>query len=396
MNTTKSHLKKLSNIKFISAINAWASTHRKQFWAICIIAAFVIGGGISFAVLSNTSKNADGSSTSKTNSKKKAEPIKYYSPLTGVEVATKELSTGPVTAVMIPNDTYGARPQAGLKGAGVVFEAICEGGITRFLALFQSDKPELIGPIRSVRMYYISWAAAFNAGIVHYGGNIDALAEIRNGNYRDLDQMLNNSASWRDPSRTNPDDAFTSSARLDELNAAKGYTTSEFTGFKREAIVKPTAATTAPSTTTGTTTDTTTATATPTFPAATNINIHISGFDFDSSYIYDAATNTYARSQAGAPHLDTAGSQIAPSVVIAMNVEENSSPYPENHEEITTIGSGAAKIFQNGVVIEGTWSKPSQFEQITFADANGVEIPLVRGQTWITAVPNAYGTVDFS
>ena len=377
---------------FIKNIKNWVSNHRKLTWIICAILSVIIGGAITFAILSNTGTSDDkGGGISKLF--KKAEPTKYYSQLTGVEVATKELAEGPVTGVMIPNDTYGARPQAGLRSAGVVFEAICEGGITRLLALFQSEKAELIGPIRSVRMYYISWAAAFNAGIIHYGGNMDALAEIRNGSYRDLDQMLDNSASWRDPNRTNPDDAFTSSDRIDALNASKGYTSSVFTGFKREDLSKP-----AVTTTTATTTDSTGATVSETasLPAATNITVHISGENFDSSYIYNAATNTYARSQDGAPHLDNKGDQITPSTVIAIHVDENSSSYPENHEEITTIGSGQATIFQNGVAIEGTWSKSGQFDQIIFTDASGAEIPLVRGQTWIVAIPNAYGSVSYN
>lgn len=389
MKKLKNLLHRIANIKFIAAIRRWTAKHRKLSIAIYVILAILIGALVTFLVFSNrTSLTTSKTSTSKKVAVKKPDPIKYYSQLTGLEVINEAAITAPVNGVMIPNDTYGARPQAGLKDAGIVFEAICEGGITRFLALYQNNKPALIGPIRSVRMYYISWAAPFNAGIVHYGGNMDAIAEIRSGNYRDMDQMLDNGASWRRDDRDNPDDAFTSGALLEAQNTAKGYITSEFIGFKRKDIPKLT-------TTTSTTTETTTTT-TSTFPAATNISIHISESDFDSSYIYNAATNTYARSQAGTPHLEEDGTQIAPSVVIAMHVEEYSSSDPENHEVITTVGSGAATIFQDGVAIEATWTKPSQFENIKFTDATGVEIPLVRGQTWIAAVPNAYGTVTYN
>lgn len=389
MKKLKNLLHRIANIKFIAAIRRWTAKHRKLSITIYVILAILIGALVTFLVFSNrTSLTTNKTSTSKKVAVKKPDPIKYYSQLTGLEVINEAAITAPVNGVMIPNDTYGARPQAGLKDAGIVFEAICEGGITRFLALYQNNKPALIGPIRSVRMYYISWAAPFNAGIVHYGGNMDAIAEIRSGNYRDMDQMLDNGASWRRDDRDNPDDAFTSGALLEAQNTAKGYITSEFIGFKRKDIPKPT-------TTASTTTETTTTT-TPTFPAATNISIHISESDFDSSYIYNAATNTYARSQAGTPHLEEDGTQIAPSVVIAMHVEEYSSSDPENHEVITTVGSGAATIFQDGVAIEATWTKPSQFENIKFTDATGAEIPLVRGQTWIAAVPNAYGTVTYN
>ena len=90
-----------------------------------------------------------------------------------------------------------ARPQSGIKQAGVVYEAIAEGGITRFLALYQEAKPGLIGPVRSVRMYYVDWAAPYNASIAHIGGSAAALAEVRNGNYRDIDQFFNSGSYWR-------------------------------------------------------------------------------------------------------------------------------------------------------------------------------------------------------
>jgi len=64
------------------------------------------------------------------------------------------------------------------------------------------------------------------------------------------------------------------------------------------------------------------------------------------------------------------------------------------HEAITTVGSGTAHIFQNGTVINGTWSKESKWEQIKFFDEAGNEVSLIPGQTWISAVPH-YGSVNY-
>jgi hypothetical protein len=66
-----------------------------------------------------------------------------------------------------------------------------------------------------------------------------------------------------------------------------------------------------------------------------------------------------------------------------------------NHEDIETIGSGDAEIFQNGTVIKATWHKSSRTGQISFTNENGDDIPLVRGQTWIAAVPNSRGSVSW-
>ncbi len=304
---------------------------------------------------------------------KKIEPkaaVKYYSPLTGNLVANEAATTQPVTAVMIENSPD-ARPQSGLKDSGVVFEAIAEGGITRFAVLYQQEKPQLIGPVRSLRLYDAEWLAAFNTSVAHVGGSAAALVEVRNGTYRDIDQFFNAGSYWRATDRYAPHNVYTSFAKLDALNAAKGYTSSTFTGFSR-VDGKPS--------------DT---------PTATQIDIKISSPLYNTTYAYDKATNTYLRSQAGAAHLDREGGQITPSVVVAMKVNESTVMEDGKRETIVTIGSGGATIFQNGTVQEVTWNKTTKTGQITYTDASGKDVPLVRGQTWIAAVPNGAGSITW-
>ena len=295
---------------------------------------------------------------------------KYYSPLTGNLVPDQASTTMPVTAVMIENSPD-ARPQSGLKDSGVVFEAIAEGGITRFMVLYQQEKPSLIGPVRSIRIYDDEWVAPFNASVAHVGGSMAGLAEVRDGSYRDIDQFFNSGSYYRTNDRAAPHNVYTTSALLDALNAKKGYTGSTFVGFTR-VDGKPVAT-----------------------PDATSINITISSALYNSTYAYDKTTNTYARSQGGAPHLDRESGQITPSVVIAMRDNETTVLQDGYREAITTVGSGAATIFQNGTAIPVTWTKTSKTAQITFADANGKDVPLVRGQTWIAAVPNNGGNVTW-
>jgi hypothetical protein len=140
------------------------------------------------------------------------------SPLTGVQVPP-ELAKRPVTGIMIENSIY-ARPQSGIQDAGVVFEAIAEAGITRFLTLYQDAKPQYIGPVRSLRPYYIDWAGSFDASIAHIGGSPDALKRIRNGG-KDLDQFFNSGSYWRQPTREAPHNVYTSFKLLDRLNRQK-------------------------------------------------------------------------------------------------------------------------------------------------------------------------------
>lgn len=293
-------------------------------------------------------------------------PVVYYSPLTGEKVPDQASTTQAVTGIMIENSPD-ARPQSGLKSAGVVFEAIAEGGITRFLALYQQAKPALVGPVRSVRLYFVDWAAPFQASIAHIGGSKFALNEIRNGTYRDIDQFFNGGSYWRATDRYAPHNVYTSFTRLDALNTKKGYVTSVFTAWPR-TDGKP-----AKTITAGT------------------INVHISGYLYDSQYTYDPVANNYVRSEGGKPHLDREGGNITPAVVIVLDTQESRIFEDGWREQITTIGSGKARIFQNGEVTNATWTKSDRGSQIKFTDASGKEIPLNRGQTWITAVPANQG-----
>lgn len=377
--STSNLLKKVSHL---------IKKYRKTSWAICLCLALLLGGLTAYVVFSNQPEK-NNIITKKPI--KKADPIKYYSPLTGLEVKDEKATKAVVTGIMVENSPE-ARPQSGLKDSGVVFEAIAEGGITRFLVLYQDEKPQLIGPVRSVRPYYISWAAGFNPSIAHVGGSADALVEIRNGQYRDLDQFSHSEAYWRTSDRYAPHNVYTSFEKLDTLNKSLGYLESDFVGFTREPIKKEANPTIKTTNTTGE--------SNPDDPAApktaNSINVNVSSFLFNSSYTYDQTTNKYTRYQAGAIHDDREEGAITPSAVIVMHVNQYLSGNAKNNLITDTVSSGKAVIFQNGTAIEGTWTKPSQFEQIKFTDETNKEVELVRGQTWIAAVPNDNGSVTYN
>ncbi len=301
-------------------------------------------------------------------SKPKA-PLTVASPLTGIQVDSS-LAKRPVTAIMIEN-SFDARPQSGLQDAGVVLEAIAEGGVTRFMALFQEGQPQYIGPVRSLRPYYIDFAAPFQASIVHVGGSPDALSEVGNGNFRNLDEFANGGSFWRISSRAAPHNVYTSFAKLDALNQAKGYTSSSFTSWPRKADQKLAV------------------------PTAKTLDFLISGPDYYVHYDYDAANNSYLRSETGAPHLDyvsagdTKGVQLDPKVVIALVVPRTNGALDSTgayYSDYQDIGSGTAYIFQDGGVTQGTWSKTGTFDQVSFLDSAGNPIKLDAGQTWLTLV----------
>lgn len=333
-----------------------------------------------------------------------------YSDLTGLELVSEEEKTAPVYCIQTPNGTDGARPQAGLTEAGVVFEAIAEAGITRFAAIYQNPSSAVIGPIRSLRIYYLQWDTPFDCTIVHAGGSGDALAAVQNG-YKDLTENYTYMYRGTYGSRL-WNNLFTTSSYLAQFSSDHGYNTSNIKGFNRmtpdeaekdriDSGVLSQLVITEPS-------DGDTSEIEVSVP---NININFGGWaNFNVRYNYNPESNSYNRSyESGVSHdvyecpAENLGErnpedvcalrQLSPSVVVAMVVNEKRAS-DNYHEDITTIGSGDVYIFQNGMALKGTWKKDSVADQIKFFGENGEEIPLVPGQTFVEAIPS-YGSVEY-
>lgn len=344
----------------------WIKAHRTRTIAGVGIFLVIIGIGTAYLVYAAT-KPAPFVPQKIT---VKPRPKIYYSPLTGKKVKNEAATKQVVTAIAIENSPD-ARPHSGLKQSGVVFEAIAEGGITRYIALYQEDKPGLIGPVRSLRPYFVDWVAPFNPSIAHVGGSAKALRQVRDGSYRDIDQFFNAGAYWRASDRYAPHNVYTNFKRLDELNKSKGYKTSTFTAWER-ADGKPRAT-----------------------PDATKVSINFSSALYNTEYRYSKKSNTYTRYLGGEPHMDREKGKITPSVVIAMQVDERTVMEDGARQAITTTGSGKAFIFQNGTVIQGKWKKTGTKKQIQWQTNDGKPIELTRGQTWIAAVPNGRGSISW-
>lgn len=346
----------------LQRLRDFINRHRIATMCICGAILIAIGGAVAFVL----TYRAPVASNNHTTPVQKKTVEKYYSHLNGIEVASKADLSKPVTAIMIENSPD-ARPHSGLKQAEVVYEAIAEGGITRFLTLFQQHKPQLIGPVRSLRMYYVDWLAPYQASVAHVGGSHASLQEIRGGKYRDIDQFFNGGSYWRANDRRPPHNVYTSFEKLDALNASKGYKSSQFTSFARadgKASDKPN---------------------------ATSIDVNFSSSWYNTHYDYDKASNTYLRSIGGQVSNDREEGRLAPSVVIALHVNETTVMEDGWRQSIVTNGTGTATVFQNGAVAECTWRKNDRFSPLELIDAAGKPVALNRGQTWIAAVPNSGG-----
>lgn len=286
-----------------------------------------------------------------------------YSRTSGREVSAG-INERPVYAVQIENSPE-ARPQSGLRDADIVSEAIAEGGITRFNAIYQDNVPANIGPIRSLRPYYIDWFRPYDAAIVHAGGSGEALSDIKNLSLKDIDHGNSGAIFTRSSSRYSPHNLYSTGSAVTDLMAQRGYKSTVNTVLPRKEA-KPAES-----------------------MNAKNIALNISRSGYNVNFAYDQASNSYLRSQGGVAHVDAeTKQQIAPNVVVVPIVAMRIHP-DRVHTQYDTIGSGKVYVFQDGTVTEGTWSKPSREAQWTLKDASDQEIKLNPGQTWFSIVQSA-------
>lgn len=346
-----------------------APPRKKNFWqrlskkdkmvAGLIFAVFLlIGGGGAFAMLNNSKPAPPPPAPVVIKKEEPPKPTTAPSKLTGVQV-DPAINQRPIISIQIENSPD-ARPQSGLKDAGVVFEAIAEGGITRFNASFLETQPDYIGPIRSVRPYYARLAAPFDPVFVHAGGSAEGLATLRALGLKDFDHGANGGAFQRASTRYAPHNLYSSIAKIDEGSKARGYTASEVKSLARKEEKKGQAVT------------------------ARGIDLAISSPLYNVHYDYDPTNNVYLRSMAGRPHTDErSGAQLSPKVVVAMAVPWSQSGIYSVYQ---TTGEGTAFIFQDGQVQQVTWKKAGDKEQIQFVGADGKPVALDAGQTWISLV----------
>jgi hypothetical protein len=282
------------------------------------------------------------------------------SPLTGVKV-TKEQAARPTVGIMVENSPD-ARPQSGMNQDGIVFEAVAEGGITRFLVVYQESRPQRIGPVRSLRPYYLDWGMGFDAAIAHVGGSSDAIDAIRTRpDAKDLDQFTFGSAYERSSDRVAPHNVYTSMDKLDALQAEKNYH-SKFESYKFTTRERPTN------------------------PAThTSISVAFSSGLYSTRWDYQAAGNKYLRFLAGAPHLDKeTGQQLAAKNVVVINMPTTNNG---KYAVMNTLGTGSGTLYRDGTAIEIRWSKESPRALLRLKDVAGKDVQLNPGTTWFAISP---------
>ncbi|ASZ60414.1 MULTISPECIES: DUF3048 domain-containing protein [Bacillus] len=288
---------------------------------------------------------------------------KLKAPLTGLKTEQKATERRPVAVVV--NNHPKARPQSGLSKADIVIEALAEGQITRFLAIFQSQMPETVGPVRSAREYFVTLSNGFDSIFVHHGWSPGAKKQLESGaadymNGLDFDGSL----FWRADFSKPPHNSYTSYDYIKKAAEQKGYKLKQETNplLFQTSDAKP---------------------------ANESYNVRV---DYGTKnvtnlveYNYDKKAKSYTRSSDGVITTDReTGKPVAMQNIFIVEASHHIIDQ-DGRRDIDLESGGKGLLFQHGNVIETDWK---QVNGRIVPIKDGKWLPFVPGKTWINIVPD--------
>ncbi|MFC1647172.1 DUF3048 domain-containing protein [Patescibacteria group bacterium] len=299
-------------------------------------------------------------------------------------------------AVMIENHAD-SRPQSGLSKADVVYEAVAEGGITRFMGIYYCDaayKSVQLAPVRSARTYYLPWILEYDALYNHVGGaglcndsTVDqrakALCQIQQYKIKDMDQFgISFPTCFRNYDRLDHEVATEHTMvcvtdKLYELAKKRGWTDEDEKGVSWDKNFQP-------------------------WKFKDDAKLEDRGASFSAKFVawsgyendygvrwdYDKKTNVYKRYNGNLPHIDIeTEKQLTASVIAIIFVKEIGPVDDHAHLLYNNIGSGNGLLLQDGEAVSITWKKPTKSSRTKYYDKSGKEVLLNRGQNWVEMLP---------
>lgn len=294
--------------------------------------------------------------------------LPFITPFTGERVA-EEISTRPILATI--NNHPQARPQSGLAQADIVYEMLAEGDVTRLLALYQSEVPEKIGPIRSARSYFIDIAKGFDAFYIAHGYSPEAKSMLERRVVDNINGMHYDGTYFkRSSERKAPHNSYISG---DNVLAGAEKVGASLLYQKKVSY--------------------------PFYDAQDSVKIGVQAKEvtikysnqgsFNSDYRYDEQANRYTRYSANVETIDyTTGKSVSLSNVLFFEMP---------HQIIDNVGrrniditkGGNAYVFQSGMMREIKWKNADGL--LVAVEEDGSEVLLVPGKTWVHFVPTTPG-----
>lgn len=289
-------------------------------------------------------------------------------PLTGVD-PEGDVPVRPALAIKVEN-IPAARPQTGLSWADIVYEEPVEGGITRFIAVYQCQDAERVQPIRSARLTDIDILVQFGRLLFAYSGAAASVDQaLGKAGFIDVNAVATPGAYDRDPARSPPHDLYSGTGEL--YRAARGeihrlelgapsamfsYTSTEVNGKKVRELHAP-----------------------------------FSSWAADVYWRWSADSQSFLRWHGAEPHVSSDGTQYSAKNVIVQVVETELTDVADANgvqsPRVISVGKGKAYVLRKGRIVVGTWERPSTDDVTKFYDKKGNELRLTPGNTWIELLP---------
>lgn len=290
----------------------------------------------------------------------------YTAPFTGLAVPEK-IDRRPI--MVLVNNHPKARPQSGLAEADLVYEILAEGEVTRLVAIFQSQQPAVIGPVRSIRPYYIEIGAGLDAVMVHAGGSPEALETLSRSDYAYINEISSSAYFWREKFRQAPHNLYTSTQLIEQAMADKGMLSTshlpQFSFLPEGAKLSG-------------------------GERAKEIEVTFHPL-YRVSYTYDDRKGAYLRFTEGEPHLDLTTDQQLQATNLLVLAARHRVLDSEGRRQVDVTGPGDGYLFQQGTVRQVRWKRSGGVIRAFLDEAMSEEAPLFPGNTWINIIPDSPG-----
>lgn len=344
-------------------------TRRGRITLGLFILLVLIAGGIGAVMAlggAGTGPSAGGQSPGGSNGQT-ASPPPPVCPLSGLNPKAT-VPSRPALAIKVEN-LPAARPQTGLSWADIVYEEPVEGGITRFIAIYQCQNASRVEPVRSGRLTDVNILVQYGRPLFAYaGGKPRVIQAVRKAGIIDINYNVRQVAGayHRDANRTAPHNLYTSTKEL--YAAAKGL----FGPGPPDPVFTYSAA--APD------------------GAVRARKVHLPfSYASDVFWKWSKTKKVWLRFHGTVPHVSSDGTQFSAKNVVVQVVKTELTDVTDANGVrsplVISVGTGKAYVFRDGKVIKGTWERKSAGDLTKFLDANGDEIPLSPGNTWVELLP---------
>lgn len=296
---------------------------------------------------------------------KEPEKIVYYTPLTHEERDNEDQAKKKIFAVMLDNHDD-ARPQAQISKADIIYEYRVEGEFTRYMALFQSNFPENVGPVRSARPYFVQTAKEYNAIYAHWGGSVAGLEEVKKRNVVDLDGIALEGIVFhrnKNVGKRAPHNGYISLPELENYLVKKGVDVNDNTAslnfYDKEANIE-------------------------------GLDVGEITLNFNNRYktnfIYDEATGKYKYIRQGQPVIDEATGQEFDTDNLVVLFQKGVVAGPKGTLKMANIGTGTGLLLQKGKLAPITWEKANEDARTILKYPDETEVKFYPGRTFFSIV----------